>query len=312
MATRRYLNNKVATSSFLLPVAIVLSLLLWLSQGISNIRVDLGLVACLSCTALMMELNNANVLIRVRSRMVSATFIVLWSVCVFLRPVQWAHLAALCLILAYHSLFRAYQHTNATAEAFNAFLCIGVSTIVAPPLLLLAVPFMVSFAWFQAMSLRAFFAMLLGLVVPFWIVAGTAFLTDSFTALVNYVNSWLDWSVSDYGKLNVFQVAMGVLLLLLDLIAGVHTLGSSFKDKIKTRVLYYFISWMTFALFLMLAAFPRYYDTILALVIVTSSPLIAHFYTLACHKLVGILFIFTLVILAAIALSNIWMPSFQY
>lgn len=312
MSARRYLNNKVATSSFLLPVAIVLSLLLWFSQGISDLMVALGWVACLSCAVLMMELNNKNVLLRVRSRMVSATFVVLWSACLFLHPLQWGNVATLCLILSYHSLFHAYQQAYTSVDAFNAFLSLGVCVVLVPQMAIFVLPLMASFAWFQALNPRSFSAMLLGLFAPLWVGAGIAFWDDSLSVFLQHLIGWWQWSLTDYSVLTFSQVSMAVLLLVLNVIAVIHTQVNSFQDKIRTRMLYNFLCWMSIVLFAMVLAFPKQFNVMFSLFLMNSSPLLAHFFTLARHKVVNILFWTTLLVLIVLYMISLWMPSFSF
>lgn len=309
MSAQRYLHNKLATSSFLLPVAFVLSLLLWYIHGItSDLHLVLGFIACLSCTALMMELNNAYVLLRVRSRMVSATFALLWASCSSLHVLQWSHVVALCFILTYHSLFHAYQQQSTSVDTFNAFLCLGISSIIVPQLIILTIPLAVAFAWFQAMNARSFFAMLLGVITPLWLGISCGFLTDSLPVLQDYFLSKVHWSLSYYRQLTIPQVSLFAWILIMDVIAVSHVLRYSYKDKIRTRMFYYFMSWMTLVLIALVLAFPQYLQVMLILLITNSSPLIAHYITLANGKVPRAIFLIALFLLIAIITMNLWLP----
>ncbi|MCF0187249.1 MAG: hypothetical protein HUJ98_12275 [Bacteroidaceae bacterium] len=285
----------MATSSMLLPVAIVVSLLFWLFLGFSDLYRLLGFAAEVVCTVCIMELNNKNILLRVRSRMVSAIFIVVWTACVFLHPLQLAHFAALCLILAYQSLFRAYQQVRSSQSAFNAFLCIGMSAVVVPQLLLLAIPFVFAFGSFQALNPRSFSAMLLGLIAPVWVGGSYAYLTDSVSVVLEHLRNGWAWSADAYLQLTVQQLGMMLLLLILDLFSISNLFRYSYKDKIRTRMLYYFMAWMTLGYVGLIVAFPQQFNTMLALFVVNSSPLIAHYFALAEGKVPRALFVLALI-----------------
>lgn len=313
MSTQRYLQNKVATSSFLLPVAFVLSFLLWFFHGLtSQLNMALGFIICLSCTALMMELNNAFVLLRVRSRMVSATFVLLWASCLSLHGLQWAHVVALCFILIYHSLFHAYQQQSTSGGTFNAFLCLGISSIFVPQVVILAIPLAIAFAWFQAMNSRSFIAMLLGLLTPLWIGGSLGFLTDTLPVMQDYFLSKIEWSFDSYRQVTVPQISLFVWIVILDVISIAHVFRFSYKDKIRTRMFYYFMSWMTWVLVGMVLAFPQYVQVMLILLITNSSPLIAHYFTLANGKVPRAIFVIALLLLFAIITMNLWMPLLNY
>lgn len=313
MSAQRYLHNKVATSSFLLPVAFVLSFLLWFFDGItSQLNMALGFVICLSCTVLMMELNNAYVLLRVRSRMVSATFVLLWASCFSLHTLQWAHAVVLCFILAYHFLFHAYQQQRTSADTFNAFLCMGISSLFVPQLIVLAIPLAVAFAWFQSMNSRSFFAMLLGLLTPVWIVGSVGFLTDTLPAIQDYFLSKIQWSLDFYRQVTWPQVGLFVWLVMMDIISIAHVFRYSYKDKIRTRIFYYFMSWMNLVLVALVVAFPQYATVMLILLITNSSPLIAHYFTLANGKAPRAIFAIAVILLLSIITMNLWLPLLNY
>lgn len=308
MSTRRYLNNRVATSSMLLPVAIVASILWWIYPDFPDIREGLGFGVCMACTALMVELNNANVLLRVRSRMVSALFVLIWSACTFLHVIQWGHLVALCLILAYHSLFRAYQKESSTADVFNAFFCIGLGALMVPQLLLLSIPFAMAFFGFQAMNIHAFFAMLLGLFSPAWLGGGVVFLTDSFPEVSSHFTRVIHWSLDQYRTITLSQIGIVLWLMVLNGISIVYTLQNSFQDKIRTRVLYYFMVWMSFVYFGLLLMFPQHFNTFLLLYLMNSCPLIAHYFALANNKVSQILFLLATLSFVMILTVHWWLP----
>ena len=114
MRQSKTFQNAVTSSSFLLPVAAVLCLILWILGNPTNQYANwIGLVFCSICTILMAELNKAYMLVRVRTYMIGTTFMILWSSCSFLQPFQAGHIVVLCLIIDIY-LFRNCQHNGPT------------------------------------------------------------------------------------------------------------------------------------------------------------------------------------------------------
>ena len=56
---------------------------------------------------------------------------------------------------------------------------------------------------------------------------------------------------------------------------------------------------------------PAHYQTTMALLVASASPLIAHYLALSRGILSGLLFILSLLLVAAIGVLNLWMTSFS-
>ena len=128
-------QNAVTSSSLLLPVAAALCLILWIFGNPTNQYSNwIGLVFCAICTILMVELNKAYMLVRIRTYMVGTTLMVLWSYCSFLQPFQAGHIVVLCIIICYHALFYLYQQQHSTGFTFLIFICLGIASMIVKPL----------------------------------------------------------------------------------------------------------------------------------------------------------------------------------
>ena len=92
MRQSKTFQNAVTSSSFLLPVAAVLCLILWILGNPTNQYANwIGLVFCSICTILMAELNKAYMLVRVRTYMIGTTFMILWPAWNGCRKLQLLH-----------------------------------------------------------------------------------------------------------------------------------------------------------------------------------------------------------------------------
>jgi hypothetical protein len=106
---RKFTQNKVAGSRLALPTTIVYAVVVWLLAGL----VQGGWWLQFGCFALavflMVELNNINALIRIYSRMVSCSFLVLSSMLCFLFPSTPGAITSPLVIGSMVSLFAGYQ-----------------------------------------------------------------------------------------------------------------------------------------------------------------------------------------------------------
>ena len=129
-------------------------------------------MALLAISSLLMaELNNANALIRIYSRMVSCSFIVMTTAASFLLSstnVGWAQMGLICFFIF---LLHAYQDGRAAGWVFYAFAALSLASIpFVHVLYLVPVLWIILCTNILAFSLRTFLASLLGLMVPYWFI----------------------------------------------------------------------------------------------------------------------------------------------
>ena len=119
---RKLFQNKVAESKLALPVTSVYAVIVWLLCGLISQQwwVQFGCFAF--STYLMAEMNNINALIRIYSRMVSCTFLMLMCCICFLFPSQRGALFQLCIISSMVVLFYGYQDKQSVGITYYAYL----------------------------------------------------------------------------------------------------------------------------------------------------------------------------------------------
>lgn len=166
---RRRLQNKIAESTWTLPVAAVFAALWWLLPFAQRWQEPVGLAVCLFTTYVLMEVNSTNALLRVRSRMVSTLFLMLMTAMAWLHPFNWASVAVACLSLSFNHLFLTYGQRDAVFPTFYTHLFVSLASFVWPPLLWLSVVLWWNQAVFlRAMSWRCCWSAFFGLVLPYF------------------------------------------------------------------------------------------------------------------------------------------------
>jgi len=300
-------QNRIAESRATLPWTAVICLLIWLVGGVITHGWWLQMGVAALAMVMMALLNNVNALIRIYSRMISCSFIVLMTMTAYLWPQLPAGMVALAVTTFYLLLFQTYQDKRAMGMIFYAYAMLGIGSIFWVRLLWLVPVFWILMATnILAFSGRTFFASILGLVLPYWFLGGYYFLTGQIAMLGEH---FVD--ILNVGPLFAFElldlhhfVTMGFVFLL-GILGIVHFLRNSYKDKIRIRM--YYEAFIVIELVLMAAiiVFPKMADPIMALLITTTAPLIGHFLALTHTKLTNITFFVILVIVAALTLYNI-------
>lgn len=299
------LRHTIATGAFTLPLTVVIAAAAWAVSARDDAATWLGFGGALVLTYMLMELNNRNQLLRIRSRMVSSTFLLTLAACPWLHAALPLYLPAACLAGVYFLLFSAYQEKSASGRVFYAFVLVGVAAISLPPLACLA-PLLLFALMVQlrTLSWRTFFGAVFGFLLPLiYYVAWTLWegsFPDALMPLCDFRPCLPAPESFTYA-----QMANACWLLFLTLLGLLHYYRTNFNDKIRVRMFFYVIIEVELALWAGLVFFPQHFDALFLLLLLNTAPLTAHYFALARGRwLMTAWFVFNILVLLAMALYN--------
>ena len=310
------LQNKIAEGGATLTATMLLCAVVWLLCGLWTYQLWPQL-ACFAATVyLLVELNNQNALLRVRSRMVSSTFIVLSCIACFLLPHLTGGFVQLCFTAAIVLLFQIYQQPYATGRTFYAFLFIGVASLAfVQTLWYVPVLWLLMGTQLQALSWRAWLASILGVAAPYWFMALWLMIPvtqpENWAIDLSPLANHLSQLTSFHSPLSTFHSPLSAYLTLIFVLVlastgAIHFWQHSFEDKIRIRLLHGFFTAMTIVTTLFIVAQPQYFDIQMRICLVCASPLIAHLLTFTNSRLSNILFFVILAITIGLTAYNLW------
>ena len=287
----------------------------WLPQKEFSVRCLLGLVLCLLTTYVIMETNAQQHIIRIRTRMMACVWIVLSASLSFMHPLGEPGVAAAFLSISYLLLFKCYQRSRPQALVFHAFLMLGAGSFCAPIMLPMAIFFFLYLIVFlRSLTSKAFWAGIFGLILPYWCYAVWCFVKGDLQGFVTRLIDMAQFKLPTVEALTsmpfVWQVSTGVIALL-SIVSIMHYLQTNYDDKIRVRMILYIYVWQTLLLMTYLFIQPTQYQTTMALLVVSASPLIAHFFALSKRILTTIFFLLALLLTAGMATLNLWLTSFS-
>ncbi|MBM6992192.1 MAG: hypothetical protein I3J02_02865 [Prevotella sp.] len=306
-----YTQTKIAQSRWSLSFTAVYAVLVYFAAGLVTRELWIQLLLMGVSALLMVELNNANSLIRIYSRMVSCSFLVMTTMATFLIPSIDAAVIQTSIIGFYIYFFKAYQDQTASGWIFAAFFALGIISIPFVQVL-----FFVPVLWILmatnvlAFSGKTFFASVLGLIGPYWFVAAyyisignMGWIPYHFMELT-HIEPAFNFTIIDTPRL-----ITAVFILLLALLGSIHFLFYSYLDKIRTRMMYEILITLDVCCFAFILLQPQHFDKLMAMSIVTTAPLIGHYLALSHTKFSNIFFLLILFIALVITAFNLWMPS---
>lgn len=297
----KLLQNRIAQSRWALPVTALYALLVSLAGGLATDGLWLQFGMLLVSTMMMVELNNGNALIRIYSRMVSCSFLVMTTMSLFLFRSLEVDVVQITFIAFLLLLLRAYQNQQATGWVFYAFISLGISSIVFPHVLLF-----VPLLWIlmavnvQCFSPRTFLSSILGIIVPYWFVAAWLLYTNNLGLLSAHFLSIVQFqSPMLLAGVNIHQWLTFAFVFLMAIMGSIHFLAYSYKDSIRIRMIYEMFIVLDACCMVFALLQPQHFNDLLGMAIVVTAPIAGHFLALTQSRLSNI----TFMVLAAAALS---------
>lgn len=306
MARERSFRNTVVESGMSLPVMSALTLLLWLIGPRQDVWLWTSLAIVAVTTYVVVEWNNQCQLLRIRSRMNSVSFLALINIFPALHVAGQALIPALCLLATYFTLFKAYGKYRPQGYAFHAFFFLGLGSLVFPPMLLLAPTLLFSSnVQLRITTLKSVTAMLLGLLLPFWLYAAAMTVAVPLwgveVAQLRYLS---DVHLPDLTVFSPWQWGALAFIGMLGLVAVGHFVSTAYNDKIRTRQYYYTMLISFVPLLFATLWWPADFVVTLPLLLLNLTPFVAHYLALSRVRRMPLIFWLWLLIAVAVGAAN--------
>lgn len=305
---RKRLQNILAESRLAFPVMMLYAILTWLLAGMTEQGLYLEFALFITSTFTMLLLNNSNSLIRIYSRMVSCSFIVMTCAAPFLFASAKTTAVQTCMALFYLSIARSYQDKRAPGIVFYSFAAIGTASLWFVQIL-----YFIPFLWvimasnLMALSNKMFWASIVGVVAPYWFIApyyawmgNLPALGDHFAQLAQFGPVTAVTSLDTHHALTLTAVA------LLAIIGIIHFLRNSYQDKIRTRMLFEMFITTDLLSLIFVALQPQHYDALLPMAIISTSCLYGHFAALTKTRWTNCVFIIIALMMLGLTAYNIF------
>lgn len=327
---RRRFQNEVATGKLTLPVTIITSTILWIvmfflkptpkadnpylfwqelikwipSEGIDNI-LDFLLYGITGY--LLIECNNAYSIIRVRTSLQASIYFLMILAFAFLHSLNVGCILSPCLGVSLYFLFRSYQRQQPVGYMFHSMLPIGLGSLLFPQFLFLTPILYLGAYNFKALTIRTFFAGIVGLSLPYWFLLGHAFFYSQMEMFYVPFQELTTFVPIDYSQLSIMSIlSMGITVFLL-IVSSIHYFVTSYQDKIRTRSYLNFLILIAIEVIIFWLLQPQHADVLLQLLLPVTALLTGHLFALSNTKASNLFFIFSILLLITITCYNLWM-----
>ncbi|MBQ0049590.1 MAG: hypothetical protein KBT12_05070 [Bacteroidales bacterium] len=312
---RDRLQNYISGSVFTLPLCTLCCVALWWLSSDDDDWWERGggLLLVAATTYVLVELNNRNILLRIRTRLVSSTWLLSAAAIPLVHRWTPQLTSAFSLAASYYLLFCTFQKHRCQTTTFHWALMVGIGSIFVPQMIV-CLPLFLCYqtTFLRSMSWRTFCAAIVGCLLPLSLWSVWWLSHNDHATLLNWVNQITALHLIDsdlYPLLTLQQGCSWLLLSLLGLLGMLHYLSTSYDDRIQVRMMFYILCSQFVVIELYVGLQPDHLDTMLPMLMVTASPLIAHFFALTSSWFTNALFVLTVLAFGALAYLNIWMPS---
>lgn len=309
--SRKRIQNRIADSRMALPITAVYAVMACLACGFIGQHLWWQFAMLVLSTYMMVELNNANALIRIYSRMVSCSYLVLTVMSPSLL-MSVPHAATQMFLVAFFLLlFRCYQDKRAAGGLFYAFAMLGMASLAFVQILyFVPVVWVLLFTNIMAGNVRTWCASLLGLMLPYWCVGGYCVYVGQVDALYAHIEGlWQFAPLADVGAVSLSQALSVGVVVVVAVIGMVHFHRNSFMDKIRTRMLFEVFTTFILCIIVFAVLQPQHLSFLHSMLLVCVSPLAGHFISLTHTRATNVTFLALLAIVLGVTVYNIWMLS---
>lgn len=310
ISARDTLQYQIATGRLTLPVAILLSLLTGgiLCQSWSHV---LSLGIGILMTGLMIEMNTTFALIRTRTTLPPALFLVSFILCPFLYPYSAESWFPLLFAGMLSALFRSYESRHASSPVFHAFLFIGIGSWLLPACLFF-VPFLyLHMIGLRSFSARTFFAGLVGLSLPYWFMLCYGTYSGSPDIILTPFRILGQEWIPDYTTLRLSQYISWGIFFALALVSSIQNYQVSRQDKVQTRIMIQSLRFTGIEVMLLMFWQPQHFNALFPIIVMIGAIMHGHLFALLFNRLTRYYFLCILLLTLFTGIFNIWMHSFN-
>ena len=160
----------------------------------------------------------------------------------------------------------------------------------------------------MAGNIRTWCASAIGLLTPYWCVGGYYLYTGQAALLYTRLSAlWQFGPIADFSSITLPQIASLALVVAITIIGMVHFHRNSYKDKIRTRMLFEIFTTFSLSIFVFIILQPQHIDFLTSMLVVCAAPLAGHFISLTHTRATNITFIILLMAVMGVTAFNLWL-----
>ncbi len=305
------IQSAIATGRFTLPVVAISVLIIWMIS--IKPWTDIITMFIYAITGyLLIELNTAFSLIKVRTTLHVSIYMIATAVCMFLHDFKDISLIPLLFVYSLFCFLNSYEHSNPTNTIFSSLFFLGTATILFPYMIFYTPLLLLSMVSFRCMNIKSFFAALVGIIAPYWIFFAYTFLTDQLNLFLTTFKEMIKISPFNFTDIKNSELISSIIIFSLSFITSLSYFSSSYMDKIRSRVAFTFIIIIELWSLILWLLNPSHTAGIMEIQIICYSILTGRIFAVTKNRFSNIFLIITILCFVFLAIYNIWTQFFNF
>lgn len=307
-----------------LPVIGAFSLLLWYTLPVGNVQDaysstdygiwkylpssithngwtrEISLILCALSVYLMAELNNANMLLRVSSRMLSSMLALFLGISLNCHHLQPGHVLMLLSMMSFFPLFACYRQPS-PKHVCMSFILISLSSFVFPHMIWATVIYWILLGVMRAFTFRCFVASILAILLPYWIAAGVAVPLGYYEPLLLHLRQMTTFtSIGNCSDIDISTASIAILTVLMFFSGSIDFNINRLLDRTRTRSTLNAVFIHGCTIIIAMALQPQHITVLQPVLLIDTAILFGHFFTLT-HTRFSHIFMIAVLALAIIS-----------
>ena len=275
------LQNIIAENVLTLYVCTIYGLFTWIMAGVFVHHLWWQLILLAATNYLMIEMSKDIIFLRIRSWMVTSTFMMLTAGCGFNYGSMEAGIVGLCTAITLFMLFLTYQNPEDVNHTYYAYLSLGIASLFyVQALYFVPLIWLLTLYTIQSLGIRTWLSSLLGLITPYWFALPLFLYWQDFDTIKEHFSPLVYFPDSEISLMPI-QIILFIVVAALALIGAINFWRQSYEERK-----------------------PQHFDTLIRVVLICASPFIAHFFTFTSTKVTYYLFIITVLLLLALSIVS--------
>jgi hypothetical protein len=238
----------------------------------------------------MLIIDHAYSLIRIRTTIPAVLFVLMFALSINMHTWQPTSIIVILVVFSLYFLMRSYQQRRPMGNIYHAWGLLGFASLLFPDLIILIPLYLIGEYIFQSLTLKSFFAGILGFCVPYLVLYTYMYLTDQMWLVNNYTDIYNSLTTFNFSYLQGTRVVMLGFIVFVNLVSIINFMINNHMDNIKTRDYLFFVVWLGIFLLALIILRPQYFNIYYSLLLIVNSIFVGHFFAVSNTKVTNLFF----------------------
>jgi hypothetical protein len=252
------------------------------------------------------RINDVEMLISERTRLVFMFSVLLVSTNAGLLPFSEVTVVILCFVFMIHELFGTYQLPEATGKLFNVGVLIGIAGLFMPQALWFILLVWIGMYQFYSLNFRSFMASLIGVLIIYWFVLAWCVWSHDFSLFTSLYTSLTDFELfSIFISFRYYHIGFVMVSILL-VMTLFRIKMDAINNRVRVRQMLSFLLNLSVGSFVLICLYGGDADSLLAVFYLPASVLLAYFFENMRNRFKFFLFYFVLALSVFSFIIRLW------